>query len=425
MKKVLVIVYYWPPSGGAGVQRWLKFVKYLPGSGWQPTVITTTDGDYPAIDESLCREVPAGIKVIQTQTPTFGKLFKKVSGKNSDIPYGSLETTSQDNSVKKILIWLRLNIIIPDARRIWNKHACKAAKKELLTNKYDAVVTSGPPHSTHLIGYKLKKQFNLKWIADFRDPWTKMGYLENVKRSKLTIYFDKLLENKIVENCDNLLSSSALILNDFGNSEKMYLLRNGFDQEDFENIRIDNKSETFSINYFGTIPIESNPESVLKAVYSLRKKGLKNIEMNFWGNVCREVKNILTNLDKDKIINFKSYISHKEMIRLMVNSSLLLLIINNVKNNFGIITGKIYEYIGSRRPIIGIGPPDGEAAGILQETDAGKMFDYDKIEEIADFIEVKYCKWQAGKAFSVSNEIGKYSRKKQTKILVEILEQIN
>ena len=180
MKKVLVIVYYWPPSGGAGVQRWLKFVKYLPESGWQPTVITTTKGDYPAIDESLCKEVPNGIKVIQTQTPTFGKLFKKINGKISDVPYGSLEKGSNDSAMKKFFIWFRLNLVIPDARTLWNKYAYKTASKELLTNKYDAVITSGPPHSTHLVGLKLKKKYNIKWTADFRDPWTKIDYLEKV-----------------------------------------------------------------------------------------------------------------------------------------------------------------------------------------------------------------------------------------------------
>ena len=176
MKKVLVIVYYWPPSGGAGVQRWLKFVKYLPLFGWQPTVITTYNGDYPAIDESLLTEVPARVKVIRTKTPTFGGLFKK--GTEENVPYGSLESKPDDSVFKKIAIWIRLNLIVPDARKVWNKYALQAATNELRINKYNAVITSGPPHSTHLVGLKLKQIFNMKWLADFRDPWTKIDYLD-------------------------------------------------------------------------------------------------------------------------------------------------------------------------------------------------------------------------------------------------------
>ena len=422
MKKVLIIVYYWPPSGGAGVQRWLKFVKYLPQFGWMPTVVTTKEGDYPAIDKSLCDEIPAGIKVIRTKTPTYGEWYKRVSGRNSIIPYGSLETTSQDSLMKKILVWLRLNIIIPDARRIWNKHAFKAAGKELLSNKYDAVVTSGPPHSTHLIGYKLKKQFNLKWIADFRDPWTQMGYLKNIKRWKLTELIDKLLEKKVIHNCDILLAAAQKIIADFGNKKNMRLLTNGFDEQDFENITKRKDKNFFKINYFGLLTRGTDLSNIFKVVERLEKKKIDKIQFNFWGKISEDIIHPVEEIGIGNKFIFHSYISHKEMLFELVNSSMLLLVLNNVRK--GIIPLKLFEYMGSNITILGIGDSESEPAKILKETKSGKMFDYDKIEEIADFIEMRYKEWQAGKTFSVSNKIEKYSRRNLTKQLAEILEKM-
>jgi len=212
MKKILIITYYWPPCGGVGVQRWLRFIKYLPQHDWELVVLTTTNGDYPTFDKSLLADLSDDIRVIRSKTPTFGKLYKKVG--DSKVPYGSLEVNSDDSWLKKLSIWIRLNLVIPDARRIWNRFAFQAARKELRINKYDTVITTGPPHSTHLVGLKLKKKFNINWLVDLRDPWTQMGYLKSVKRFKLTSYFDKLLENRVVRNCDAVIAASQKIIAD-------------------------------------------------------------------------------------------------------------------------------------------------------------------------------------------------------------------
>ena len=421
MKKLLVIVYYWPPSGGAGVQRWLKFVKYLPQFGWMPTVITTMDGDYPVIDESLCEEVPDGIKVIRTKTPTFGKLYKKINGRNSNVPYGSLESSSNDSIIKKISLWFRLNLIVPDARILWNRSAYKAASKELLIDKYDAVITSGPPHSTHLVGLKLKKKFNINWIADFRDPWTKIDYLDKTNRLFIAKFIDRKLEEKVVLESDRVITINNKIAEEFNVSNKISVVSNGFDPADFIDIKRKNYKEYFSLDYFGNIMIERDPSSILKAVYSLRGKGMSNIRINFWGIVSEEIRSKIYEIDTDKIVNIQSYIPHTIMLSEMVNSSLLMLVINNVPDNRGIITGKIYEYLAAKAPVLGLGPQYGEAASILQKTEAGSMFDYNNIEDIANFIKEKYEDWQIRKPFLASTEIIKYNRKNLTEKLVEIL----
>jgi glycosyltransferase involved in cell wall biosynthesis len=423
MNKVLVIVYYWPPSGGAGVQRWLKFIKYLPKSGWLPTVITTTNGDYPAIDESLSKEVPAGIKVIRTKTPTFGKLFKKINGENSDVPYGSLEAGENDSLLKKLSLWVRLNLVVPDARKVWNKYAYRAASKELLTNKYDAVVTSGPPHSTHLVGLKLKKKYNIKWIADFRDPWTNIDYLEKVKRFPVTDRLDRKLEKNVVRGCDRIITINSKIAEDLNASDKVDIISNGFDPADFKDVKRKKSKKHFCINYFGNITIKRDPAPVLQAMNIIFEKQ-QNTRLNFWGNVSEEVRSKLNELDKNGIVSIHSYIPHSEMLQEMVNSSLLLLVINNVPKNRSILTGKIYEYLSSGVEILGIGPEGGDAAKILKETKCGKMFDYNAINDIANFIGTKYKEWKEGKIFSPSIEIEKYSKINQTKQLADILEKM-
>ena len=404
------------------MQRWLKFAKYLPGLDWMPTVITTEHGDYPAIDESLLNDVPSIIKVIRTKTPTFGNIFKKVIGKK--VPYGSLDMDKNDSFLRKISIWIRLNFIIPDARKIWNKQAFKAASKELLTNKYDVLITTGPPHSTHLIGLKLKRKFKIKWLIDFRDPWTKMGYLKNVKRWKLSTFFDSILERKVINNCDAAIAVSKKIMDDFDNINKIHLITNGYDPEDFEQTKIIEKQDFFSMNYFGTIPSESSPVPILKAVNLLSEKSINNIHLNFYGNVSDIVKMELKENDENNLITFHSYLPHNEILNLLVNSSILMLIINKVKNNKGILTGKIFEYIGSGVPVLGIGPEDGEAAQILRETESGKMFYYDQIEEITEFIEEKFNDWKHRKKRIINKKVENYSRINLTRKLAEILNEI-
>ncbi|RLC53227.1 MAG: hypothetical protein DRH79_03930 [Candidatus Cloacimonadota bacterium] len=420
MKKVLVIVYYWPPSGGAGVQRWLKFVKYLPQFDWQPTVITTSNGDYPAIDESLLKEVPEDIKVIRTKTPTFGKWFSKAGEQSA--PYGSLETSEEDSFFRRFAIWCRLNLTVPDARVVWNKYALQAAFEEMRKFKYDLIITSGPPHSTHLIGRKLKNIFNVKWLVDFRDPWTKIDYLEKVNRFALTKKIDEKLEQKIINQCDRIISINKSILKGLKAINKGIIIPNGFDPADFTEIE-KKKTKKFQINYFGNITAERDPSIVLKAVNQIYSQ-FPDIQINIWGNVSDEVKADLISLDENKFVKFHNYIPHDKMMRRMVNSSLLLLLINNVPNNLGILTGKIYEYLGAKVPVLGVGPIEGEAAKILNETRSGKMCDYSDQKAISEFISWQYSMWKKDEKPTASGEIDQYDRVHLTKNLAEVLESL-
>lgn len=402
------------------MQRWLKFVKYLPEMGWQPTVITTQDGDYPALDESPQNDIPPSVEVIRTETPTFRFLFGK--NKTGQIPYGSLQSQKDDSAKKKILIWLRLNFIVPDARVIWNKRAYKAAHRILQKNDHRIVITSGPPHSTHLIGMKLKKKFPVKWIADFRDPWTTIDYLKKMKRSFFIEWIDRFLEQKAVHNSDLIISINRQILHDLKAESKGFIIPNGFDPEDFAT-DIEQSIDKFIIGYFGNITPDRNPAKLVRAIIA-KKDNFRELELHFWGNIDSNVKDEISGLDRERIIKFQPYLSHQKSVQAMQSSNILLLIINDVPDNLGIITGKIFEYIGAGRPILGLGPVEGEAAEILKETKAGEMFSIENLAGQINFIKENYLKWKEGKQTSVKSDSAAYDRRILTEILSEKLKEI-
>ncbi len=423
MKKILLITYYWPPAGGIAVRRWLKLLKYLILYDLQATVITTKDGDYPVRDEKLLKEVPKNIRVIRTYTPSLSRLVKKVAGNSNKIPYGSLKTTSQNSFFEKLMIFVRLNFVIPDMRIVWNLFAWKKAKKELIINKYDLIISTGPPHSTHLIADKLARKFSIKWIADFRDPWTQMGYLQNVKRSVFSSYCDEILEKRIVKNSDIILAASKKIKHDFKDLGKITVITNGFDEDDFSGY-VKKRNSVFSLAHFGTLAPETDPTSILLALNQLYEKGKNKIRFDLWGNVSEEIEKKLQRQDRFNLLNIKGHIDHETVLTEMINSNLLLLIIIRVKNNCGILTGKLFEYLGAQNPILGIGPKDGEAAAILKETNSGEMFFYDEITAIEDYIGFYYKLWLEQKQWKPTAEkYWKYSHKYLAKKVFQIIKK--
>ncbi len=431
MKKLLVIVYYWPPCGGSGVQRWVKFVKYLQQFGWEPTVITTKDGDYPILDNSLLEEIPSNIKVIRTRTLVFKRIFKRFVGKQSNIPYGSLKIQKDDSWFKKLLINIRINFIIPDLRKIWNKNALKAAILELRTDKYDTIVTSGPPHSTHLVGLKLKQKFKIKWLADFRDPWTDIHYYENVNRSAISTLIDKALEKKVLKNCDKLITVSPKLKQVFQNKYSKIdckVIYNGFDESDFSNIKTE-KREKFVLSYIGNFKDNQNIIMLWKAIAKLLSNNefAKDFLLELTGRVSDNVISSLKQYNLWNNTKIEGYVSHNEAIQRMKNASVLLFIIPQAKSNKGILTGKLFDYLASGSPFLSIGNPEGDAAKILHKSKAGPMINYSAKKEIEHYLFKLYENWKQDKLADFepcNDEINKFNRKSLTKELVEVLEKI-
>ena len=295
MKKVLVITYYWPPGGGAGVQRWLKFAKYLRNFDWEPVIYTAKNGEMPVIDESLEKDIPKNIIILKTKIWEPYNIYKLFIGrkKNDKINASFLSENKKTTFSEKLSVWIRGNFFIPDARKLWIKPSISYLKKYLEQNKIDVIVSSGPPHSMHLIALGLKNEFpNIKWIADFRDPWTNIDFYDELKLSKSSDKKHKALELKVLENADMILCIGNEMNEDFKKiypkqSEKFKVITNGYDEEDIFNGTLE-KDKKFSIAHIGTLVKSRNPEVLWKVLKELTNENavFKNeLEIKLVGKV--------------------------------------------------------------------------------------------------------------------------------------------
>ena len=423
MKKVLIITYYWPPSGGAGVQRWLKFAKYLPEFGWQPVILTVDPeyASYPQRDESLLSEVDPNCLVYTTKSFELYNFYKLISRKK-EVPYGGFANESKEGLLQKVSKFIRGNFLLPDPRKGWNKYALKKAEELIKLHHIDTVITTSPPHSTQLIGLKLKQKLNIRWIADLRDPWTDIYYYNQFKHTALARKIDKSYERKVVENADQLITVSEDVKRVFAEksrfpiSEKTVVIPNGFDEDDFRLTNFPAEAKKV-ITYSGTISEAYRVDCLLEALHRLNDDLKSQVRIRFVGKVPSSIEQKFRSTGLE--IELVGYVDHPKSIEYLFRSDLLLLVIPEVKNNRGILTGKFFEYLASQKPILAIGPIDGDLAKIIRETNCGKLFDYDDSEGMLQFIQNTLAK-----PISVSNpeRMNRYSRKQLTHKIAELLE---
>ncbi|MCU0441751.1 MAG: glycosyltransferase family 4 protein [Bacteroidia bacterium] len=393
MKKVLLITYYWPPSGGAGVQRWLKFVKFLSALGVKVTVITV-DADqatYPATDYSLLQEIPETVRIIQTRTSEPFGAYKKIAP-GGQIPQAGFSQQKKNDFILGIAKFIRGNFFIPDARKGWNKHAYNQATSLIKQETFDAVITTSPPHSTQLIGLKLKQQFGLKWIADLRDPWTDIYYYKELKHTFLAKKIDHNYEKKVIEQSDAVLVVSDHIrqlMQDKSaaiDPHKIKVIPNGYDESDLL-APAKQKQPYFTLTYVGTIAPVYQFGSFIHAIEQLASAYQKPIKLQLVGTAPEEVLSTIANSSIATYFEHIPYVPHHDAIGYMKAADALLLAIPNVPDNAGILTGKLFEYMASGVPIAAIGPLHGNAASIINQTRAGKMFDYAETHKIALYLQ--------------------------------------
>lgn len=418
--KALIITYYWPPSGGAGVQRWLKFAKYLPEFGWEPVIITVDPAfaAYPVTDNSLNSDIPAGLKIYKTPATDYFSIYKKDKTK---IPTAGF-ANSVDNSLKgKLLRFIRGNFFIPDPRIGWNKFAFKKACEIIESGDIKHVITTSPPHSTQLIGLKLKKKYpEIKWIADLRDPWTDIYYYKQFYPTLLSGKIDSGYEKNVLKNADNIITVGSYLKNSFsdkvsGIENKIVVISNGYDEVDFQNIPASTPS-IMTITYVGTL---SDIYQVTGLITALKKlnDNQRQFSLRFVGTVSSGIKEIILSSLPGVSAEFISYVTHDEAISYMMNSSVLLLIIPSHSSNKSIITGKIFEYIASGKPILCIGPEDGDAAAIISKCKSGITAGYDNAEKISGFL----MNIDSYSGLSDKTAIGEFSRHSLTKRIAEVL----
>jgi glycosyltransferase involved in cell wall biosynthesis len=428
-KKVLIIAYYWPPSGGSGVQRWLKFVKYLPQFGWNPYVFTPENPSFAIRDESLLKDVPPEAEVIRFPIwepyESFFKIGSAFRQQKSAKPTDLVST--QNNSLfQKISTFIRANFFIPDPRVFWVRPSVKFLNDFLRDNEIKTIITTGPPHSIHLIGYKLKKiNPGLRWLVDFRDPWSEWGFLDSLKVSSLARNIHRKLESQVLQRADKIITITPFYVRRFEalSHRKVVLLTNGYDEDDFKNLVIE-PTEKFVIRHVGIINEKCDPKPFMAAVEKLmgsHEKLKSKLHIDFVGEVHPQFKKFVhASKALAAVTSFTSSVPHQELISLYGKSSALLLILTGYKDAEGYMPGKLFEYLATGLPILGTGPVHGDSANLLASTGAGELIDGSEEEQIKAQVLYHFSNWSKGIVAVKKMDAINYSRKSITKQLVDL-----
>ena len=423
-KKLLIITYYWPPAGGPGVQRWLKFVKYLPDFNVQPIVYIPENPTYPIIDRGLESEVSEKAVILKHKIfEPYGLASFFDKNKTKKISSGIIPNQKKQSFLEKTLLWVRGNIFIPDARFLWVKPSVKYLKKYLQENNIDTIVTSGPPHSLHLIGLQLKQELGVTWLADFRDPWTTIGYHKALKLSSYAETKHKALEHQVLNTADTIIVTSKTTKAEFEaiTSKPIAVITNGYDVEKVTKQPLDEK---FTIAHIGSFLSERNPRILWKALKELTKENqdfAADFQLKLLGAVSQEVLDTIAEFKLNDFVLNLGYVSHQEAVAHQRKSQVLLLIEIDSEDTKSIIPGKVFEYMVSERPIIAIGPEDSDFAEIITSTNTGVFFTYDEKEKLKALLLKYYQDYKANNLKVHAVGLQQYSRKSLTEQLSKLV----
>ncbi|WP_405296780.1 glycosyltransferase family 4 protein [Algibacter sp. Ld11] len=424
--KVLIISYYWPPAGGPGVQRWLKFVKYLPDFNVEPIVYIPENPNYPLIDASLISEVSKDVTIIKqpiSEPYKVASLFSKKS--SSTISKGIIPEQKTQSFIEKAMLYIRGNFFIPDARKSWVKPSVAYLSNYIEQENISTIITTGPPHSLHLIGLKLKEKLGVKWIADFRDPWTTIGYHKQLKLTEKSKQKHKALEKQVLNTADDIVVTSSVTKIEFEAITKkpIEVITNGYDYELVEAKPLDIK---FTIAHIGSLLSKRNPEilwQVLSELVQENKDFSEDLQLNFVGAVSETVLKSIEQVGLIKHVNNVGYVSHKESIIYQKSSQVLLLVEIDSKETRCIIPGKLFEYMVSNRPILALGPKDSDVENIIKETNTGNYFNYTDYKSLKSTILAHYKSYQNKNLEVHVIGLQKYSRKNLTSKLASVIKK--
>ena len=441
MKKVLIIAYYWPPSGGSGVQRWLKMSKYLVRMGIDVTVYTPENPSDVPTDHSLEQEVPPEIKVIRRPITEPYKLYRRFISGRSDSGVRTTPINSSPKSAKeKFALWVRANLFIPDPKISWKRGSVRFLTKYLKEHPVDTLITTGPPQSMHLIGLELARRLPVRWVADFRDPWTRIHYFSFLPLTGFARRRHERLERLVLERADALVSVTDGICEDFRNqlgperAGKVFKIYNGFDSEDFEKALQTAGPESspenavsrkrFVISHTGVFLSDYDPAVLWKALRELSDEDREGFGADLLLRLAGRTDKAVTDAIAAAGLPYEDlgYLPHVEAIRLQLASDVLLLSMHPSPEMKKVLTGKIFEYIATGRPIVSIGYKDSEIAALLKESSAGIVFGRDELPALKSHLKALYLDFRSGnEAPSVNLERllnSPYSRENLTRQLL-------
>ncbi|SEL75586.1 Glycosyl transferases group 1 [Maribacter orientalis] len=423
MRKVLVITYYWPPAGGPGVQRWLKFVKYLRDFDVEPVLYIPENPHYPLIDNTFLKDIPNDLVIYKHPIKEPYRLASLFSSKKTKRISSGIIQSKDQSFIEKMFLWVRGNLFIPDARKFWVKPSVNYLRGVLEKEGIDTIITTGPPHSVHLIGYYLKQTKAVNWIADFRDPWTTIGYHKKLKLTSSAKRKHKLLESKVLKSADKIIVTSATTKKEFEQitEQPIKVITNGYDSEISSTQKLDEK---FTISHIGSMLTGRNPVKLWQVLSDLLKNNIdfKNaLHLQFIGVISDDVLQSLNDFGLQTHFKVVGYVSHEKAIEFQKTSQILLLVEIDSQETIGIIPGKLFEYMAAKRPILGVGPKNWEVADIVSDTKSGCIFEYSDDIALKNVILDWFTQYQKGELFVTSKDIEQYSRRELTRKLAEYI----
>jgi len=427
VNKVLLITYYWPPAGGPGVQRVLKFAKYLPEFDWEPVILTVENGDYPAIDQSLLADIPPNISVYKTRSWEPFRFYRKLSKvkDNAGIPTFVLNPDQDEKATAQLTRWLRANFFIPDARIGWVLPARRLGLSIIQNEEINLIWSSSPPHSLQLIAQYLAHHTGVKWVADLRDPWTEAFWQRELPQTLPARLLNAHYEQKVLNSATAITTVSSGLQQLFKHKtpQPCYVIPNGYDPEDFTGLPIRSKNERFTIVYSGNLGKDQSLLPLINALHKLSEYCRSRITLRFSGELHTQIKSELQKLPREVELHLIPYQEHRLILKAMAQADILLLVIPNTPDNQGIVTGKLFEYLATGNPILGIGPTDGDAAQIICETETGEMFDY--TTDLSPALQNAVDNWEKNiKPNPSTSAISNYSRRNLTEKLVNVFNPV-
>ena len=436
MKRVLIITYYWPPTGGSGVQRWVKFAKYLPSEGWQPVIYTPENPEQLAVDHTLEAEIPFEAEIVKTHITEPYELYKKFlrrSGHSKDAVEVNPVNAQNKSFAQKAAMWVRGNFFRPDPRCMWIGPSVRFLKKYLEEHPVDLIVSTGPPQSMHLIGRRLSQETGLPWIADFRDPWTKIFYFKHLSMTKATERWHHRMERKVLDDASTVVAVSPLVQREFQEMTKtpVELITNGFDECDFPEGMSKKAAgapdRDFTITHTGLFASDGNPEDLWETLADICKDDLqfrKSLKIKLIGKTDRQITGAVEAAGLKENLVDMGYQPHNVAVEEQREASILILPLRKEPEYKAVLPGKLFEYIASGRPILGIGQPDGAMAMILEDTKTGTTVDWNDRENLKKFILDCWSKHLNGTLTAEGADISCFTRRNLTRRMAELFDKV-
>ena len=409
------------------MQRWLKFTKYLRDFSWEPIIYTPLQGEFPVIDKSLIKDVPKDLEIIQTPIREPYNLYRTITGNKEPQAVSFLNERKNAGIVQKMSQWIRGNFFIPDPRIFWVKPSVKILSKYLKENPVNIIVTTGPPHSLHLIGLRLKGKLNIKWLADFRDPWTNIDYYKDLYLTKWADNRHRKLEKEVLTSADTVVTVGETLAQELKNlgAKRTVVITNGYDSEDYQ--MAGSSPKVFSFVHVGLLSKTRSHASLWQAFADFLHKipeAKNELKIKLVGKTDYSVIQEIRNAGIETFVEKINYVDHEEVVRIQHDAWIFLLPINRTPNSKGIISGKIFEYMAAGKPILAIGDTDGDVAKIIADSNCGVIFDFDDTSGISTYIEKMYLEFKRNFRNVSTSNIDKYSRRELTKKLAEELNHL-